>query len=116
MFRVCSQGGMRFAADHLRAKALLALEEATQECRYGPVTRTFAIRFALAYLWSLASTDRRPFDAFWKALSEAHMWRFSAANQALLGIYQQLGIMRDDEIGMRLWKQCADRRKPGSDS
>ena len=107
---------MRFAADNLRAKALLALEEATQECRYGQVRGTFAIRFALAYLWSLAPASREPFNEFWRALSASHMWRMSSAEQALGGIYRQLGIERDDEIGMTMWRRCeAARKKNGEE-
>jgi len=102
---------MRFAGDHLRSKALLALEEATQECRYGQVPRTFAIRFALAYLWSLAPTSRKPFDEFWQALVQPDMWRFSSADRALSGIYRQLGIERDDEVGMAMRARYQDARK-----
>lgn len=102
---------MGFGVDHLRGKALLGLEEATQECRYGPGAGTFAVRFALAYLWSLAPTSRQPFDAFWQALSATDMWRFSSADQALMQIYDHLGVARDHEIGMRLWARCEERRK-----
>jgi hypothetical protein len=107
---------MRLGADQLRGKALLALEEATQECRFGPVNRSFAIRFALAYLWSLAPTSREPFDAFWSALDADHMWRFSSANQALRGIYLQLGLQQDDELGMQLWARCANARRKKPDA
>lgn len=102
---------MRYAANNLRAKALLALEEAAQECRYGQVQRTFAIRFALAYLWSLAPSSREPFDEFWKALAETTMWRFGSADRALSGIYQQLGIQRNDELAMSLWQRANERQR-----
>jgi hypothetical protein len=77
---------MRFGIEHLRTKALLALEEAAQECRFEPVPQTFAIRFALTYLWSMAPTSREHFDGFWKNLAADHMWRFSSACQAFSGI------------------------------
>jgi hypothetical protein len=41
---------MRFGADQLRDKALLALEEAVQQSRYRPINRTLALKFALAFL------------------------------------------------------------------
>jgi hypothetical protein len=97
---------MRFAANNLRDKALLALEEASQQCRYGQVPRTFAIRFALAYLWSLAPTSREPFDEFWRSLPRDDMWRFGAASSALTGIYRHLGIEQNDELTMAMWKRC----------
>jgi hypothetical protein len=106
---------MRFGGDHLRAKALLALEEAAQECRYDPVPQTFAIRFALAYLWSLAPTSREPFDDFWRTLSANHAWRFSSASQSLGLIYQQLGSQQDHELGMQLWARCAATRRGKAD-
>jgi hypothetical protein len=97
---------MRFTPDQLRNKALLGLEEAVQETRYGKVRRTIALRFALAYLWASASADRHCFDQFWSVLQEDHMWRFSAADQALSSIYQEIGIQRSHEVGMAMWEKA----------
>lgn len=47
-------------ADHLRASAFLALEQATQECGCAPAPRIFATRFARAYLWSLTPSLQDP--------------------------------------------------------
>lgn len=77
--------------------------------------RTFAIRFALAYLWSLAPSNRKPFDEFWLTLSNADMWRFSSADRALSEIYRQIGVERDHEIGMKMWGRCAAARKDERD-
>ena len=55
---------MRLNQDQLRDKALLALEDAAQECRYRAPRRSFLLRFALAYLWSISRGDRAPFDSF----------------------------------------------------
>lgn len=82
---------MRVGGD-LVTKALYALEEAVQDCRYGKPERTFAIRFALAYLYSLRPGDRVPFVAMWRALhgwNDLHRWR--EADQALAVLYRRLG-------------------------
>jgi hypothetical protein len=96
---------MRFGTN-LTEKALLALEEAVQECRYGRPRRSFAHRFALAYLWSRSRGDRAPFDEYWQALGADHSpWSFSVADNALLGIYQALGVGRDHQVAHRLWSE-----------
>lgn len=96
---------MGFGADELRAKALLALEEAVQECRYRKPRRSYAIRFALAYLWSLKPGDRAPYAAFWQALDEDGMFRFGSADTALSAIYRLLRLQRSDDVPMRIWKK-----------
>jgi hypothetical protein len=103
---------MRFTPDQLRNKALLALEEAVQETRYGQVRRTIALRFALSYLWASGTADRRCFDQFWSALQEDHMWRFSAADQALSSIYKQIGLERSHEVGMAMWTRVHAEFRP----
>ncbi len=97
---------MRFGTD-LRGKAILALEEAVHDCRYGRVRRTFAVRFALAYLWSQAGGDRAPFKQFWDVLDSANeVFRFSTADRALLEIHGRLGIDRDHARSMEIWGLC----------
>lgn len=105
---------MRVGTD-LRAKAILALEEACQECRFGRVRRTFAIRFALAYLWSLANGDRAPFIDLWRALDDANdLFRFQHAERALRVICGRVGVEHDDAQGMAMWSHCkAERRRDG---
>lgn len=100
-----------FTAEQLRNKALLALEEAVQECRYRKVRRSFAIRFALAYLWSLKPTDREPFESLWEALQEDSMWRFSGADRALFAIYCHLGLTRCDDLTMKMWRARAKEER-----
>jgi hypothetical protein len=95
---------MGFGADQLKAKALLALEEALQELRYRPIRRSMALRFALAYLWASSGSARAPFDDYWRALADERMWRLSAADRALIGIYAAVGVQRDDAVMMRLWE------------
>lgn len=98
---------MGFAADQLRDKALLALEDVVQECRYRQPRRSFAISFALAYLWTYSGRqDREPFDRFWRDISSPKSpWSFTGADTALDGIYRALGCERPDEIGSRLWQR-----------
>ena len=96
----------------LRGKALLALEEATQECRYGKVPRTYAVKFALAYLWTLSGKERRPFDELWKALDDDDQtWRYRRADHALSHICWAVGVDRDHDVLMRVWCICQERHK-----
>jgi hypothetical protein len=96
---------MGFGPHQLRDKALLSLEESVQECRYRKSRRSLAIRFALAYLWSCQRGDRAPFDELWLALGQDSMWRFRSADHALLGIYRQLDLKRDEDASMRIWQR-----------
>jgi len=103
LFFICSNMG--FGPDQLRDKALLALEEAVQECRYRQPRRSFALRFALAYLWANAPLDRRPFDELWQALgAETSPWSYTGAERALSRIYEALALERDEAAAMRLWE------------
>ena len=97
---------MRFTADQLRDRALLALEEAVVECRYRRPRRSFALRFALAYLWATSGADRGPFEVFWTAIGhDKTPWSFGVADGALLAIYVALGLERDGRAAMALWER-----------
>ena len=98
------QWAMPNRSTDLRSKALLALEEVVQEARWRAPRRSFAVRFALAFLWSLGGGEREPFVDFWKALARDDMWRFSTADEALGRIYRTLGLARDGEVAMRMWQ------------
>lgn len=88
----------------LRDKALLALEDAVQECRYRKPRASFAVRFALAYLWVYSGAGREPFDEFWRSFrAPHHPWTFSAANRALTFIYGQLGLERPEQVTWEMW-------------
>jgi hypothetical protein len=109
---------MGFGPDQLRDKALLALEEAVQECRYARPRPTFALRFALAYLWAYRPADRKPFDAFWRMLRAGHSpWSHARADGALAEVYRALGVPRDPALSDRMWdrrfaeERDSDRRK-----
>jgi hypothetical protein len=92
---------MRFSLDHLRAKALVALEEALEESRLAPVRRSWALRFSLAFL-SNFSTERDPFDDYWAALVEPKQPpRYASVNVALNRIYRAVGVERDHAFSLR---------------
>jgi hypothetical protein len=59
---------MRFGMSDLRGRALAAIDEATERSQNGPIERTLALRFTLAFLANFAD-DRWPFDNFWRAVA-----------------------------------------------
>lgn len=103
---------MRFTPDQLRDKALYALEEALQEIRYQKSEQTAALRFALAYLWSISDGERAPFDDFWKRLGERGAAALTMAGRALDGIYRGLGVERDEEVRNALWRKAHKKYYP----
>ena len=102
--------------DQLRAKALLALEETLQECRYRSPRRSFAIRFALAWLWATSGADRRPFENFWQSLGrEKSPWSFGVADSALSEVYRALKIERDEAVAFAMWaRRRSEEKEAGS--
>lgn len=100
--------------NQLRDKALLALEDAIQECRYRTPRPSFAVRFALAYLWVYSKGDRKPFDEFWEALrADKSPWSFTVANHALFTIYGALDLRRPEHISWEMWQRWQDRERGG---
>ncbi|QAY80313.1 hypothetical protein [Sphingosinicella sp. BN140058] len=88
-------GPMGFAKHTLRDKALEALEEAAAAAAEGPVQRSKALGFALAYLWAASGAERDQFDWFWKSLAGDHeIGRAQNVNASLKGIYLALGLRR----------------------
>ena len=63
---------MRFDRDHLTFKALCALDEAIDQCDAAPIKPTFALRFALAYLFAVSDGQRAPYDAFWREVTDSN--------------------------------------------
>ena len=47
---------------------MAAVDEAAQRSHKGPIERTLALRFTLAFLANFAD-DRWPFDKFWRAIA-----------------------------------------------
>lgn len=91
----------RVDVDQVKALGLAALEEYAKAADAGPVPRSMALRFLLAWL-SLHAEERWPFDAFWReATRPAADWtdaavfgRHQSLTNAVNGIYQQLGVKR----------------------
>ena len=98
---------MSLTVEELRDKALLALEDAVQECRYRRPRPSEAVKFALAYLWAYSGCgDREPFDEFWRAMQEEKTpWNFSAADGRLLRIHVSIGLDRDPAIASAMRKR-----------
>ena len=101
----------------LRDKALLALEDAIQECRYRTPRPSFAVRFALAYLWVHSGGSREPFDQLWRSLrAPKSPWSFSSADHALAVIYRTLTRDRPDALSREMWRRWQERERSGASS
>jgi hypothetical protein len=108
---------MRFTADQLRDKALLALEDAVQECRYRTPRRGFMLRFTLAYLWTLSHGDRGAFETLWEAMGQPKSpWNFSVADKSLEQIYRALGVERPEAPASEMWKRWMQHEGSGGRS
>jgi len=104
----------RIASQQLRDKALLALEDAVQECRYRTPRQSFAVRFALAYLWVYSGADRKPFDELWRSMRQPKTpWSFSGADHALNGIYRALDLERPEAISSHMWQRWTKQEGNG---
>ena len=102
----CSFHGcaVRFAPEQLTLKALLALEEAAKRTSDAPVPPSYALRFALAYLYAIGDGERWPFDGFWQAVTRGWreppqsgveaIGRWQSANACLNGIYRAVRVER----------------------
>lgn len=94
---------MRLSRQHLTFKALVALDEAAESS--GPVPKSFALRFALAYLYATSTGERWQFDQFWlnaTGASGADYIRAMARKQALCaslnGICRAVDMERTPEL------------------
>ena len=98
---------MRLSPDQLKMKALLALEEGAAVHRDRPTRPSFAIRFALAYLYAIGDGERWLFDSYWMACTSTgeqlgpnssaytrQVARGTSIEAALNGSYRSVGIER----------------------
>lgn len=80
----------------LRERALAAVDEAADQSNEGPVRRTSALRFTLAFLANFAE-ERWPFDNFWQAIgSPIDRARWQNANAARNAIRRAVGVHKRD--------------------
>ncbi len=99
---------MLIPSDRLTTKALLALEEVAQQADREPVRPSLAVRFALAYLFSISDGDREPFDSFWQALGfggndyAKQVQRCALVSAALSAIY--LRVRRERTPAMMFFR------------
>ncbi len=115
---------MRIDSELLTFKALCALDQAANECETGPLRRTFALRFALAYLFAVSKGDRRVFDDFWRIIADPIEWGYSEsqaryfrsthARTALKGIARSVGYPETPEAVQRLsvWRKGSNPVPP----
>jgi hypothetical protein len=89
---------------------LAALEEAAAQAQAGPIQRSKALAFSLAYLWAYSGGDRWPFDGFWRDLADPYdIGRTQSLNANLNAIHARLGIASFPSTPGRGWNSTADR-------
>lgn len=82
----------RITDEQLIDLALRALEEIAVECDKGPVRRTMALRFILAFLASRRARERWPFDHFWRNVRDPDDYiRVAYIRANLYAIYREVG-------------------------
>ena len=106
--------------DRLIFMGLVALDEARERARQGPIEGTPAIRVVLAVLYVVCGRDRHSFYAFWRALVRpadpdalrAHdaIMRSNELHTSFCCIVRALGIPDDIHLTSAL---AAARRTPG---
>ena len=103
---------MRFDRDQLVFKALCALDEATDACHDAPIKPTFALRFALAFLYTESDGCHESYDAFWREIADGREGAYSAdagryirssyARTELTGIARGVGVEMSIDFMQRL--------------
>ena len=69
---------MRVSRERQIFLALCAVDEMVEQARAAPIRPSFALRFALAFLWSCSDgRDRAGYDALWRNLVGANGWGMS---------------------------------------
>ena len=109
--------------DKLVFKALCALDEAVAACHDAAIKPTFALRFALAYLFAVSDGKRDSFDDFWRQVQDpqaraysddaGQYMRVTHARIALTGISRSVGIELTSEVMARLRKARDLKRGTG---
>lgn len=85
---------------HLLYKALVVLDQIIGESRVSVVRPSYALRFVLAYLYSISDGDRDAYDGFWRSIQDpfsssldgGRYLRPTAATTNMNGIISGLGL------------------------
>jgi hypothetical protein len=107
------------ARSRLTFLSLVILAETADNAGAKPVDPSLAVRLALAYLYSIANTDRRNFDQFWQTLRDPMKAEHSDVIRAhtrptfcrthLTGIARSVGVELTVEVG----QDCASAEPSG---
>lgn len=107
---------MRLPRSRLTFLSLAILAETADNAGTEPVDPSLAVRLALAYLYSIANTDRRNFDEFWKTLRDPMKAEHSDVIRAytrptfcrthLTSIARSVGV----ELTVEVWERLRQRR------
>jgi hypothetical protein len=110
-------GGRGLRDDSLLYKALQAVEEARVEAQTGTVRSTYALRFALAYLYSRSDGKRWIYEQFWSNIRSASSHtqsgyiRGTMADTGMLGIMRSVGVVPTLEATQALRDACSRKVK-----
>lgn len=117
---------LRIGTDKLIVKALHAVEDACWLAQSGAVDPSFALRFALAFLYAHSHReDRESFDMFWKIVTDhpsqyrhesdtiQNTCRSSHANREAYGIYRAVGVYRSTDM---MFHSALARKKAEKDA
>lgn len=108
---------MRFACDPLVFKALCAVDEACEQAQRDIVRPSFALRFALAFLYVRSDGTRWVYDAFWAAVQDGDVrsnggyLRGTSATSAMQGIMRSVGVVPTFE-SLKALEEARRRNSP----
>lgn len=107
---------MRLPRSRLTFLSLAILAETADKAGADPIDPSLAVRLALAYLYSIANTDRRNFDEFWTTLRDPMTAQHSDSIRGynrptfcrthLTGIARSVGV----ELTSEVWARLRQRR------
>lgn len=107
---------MSFLRSRLTFLSLAILAETADNAGADPVDPSLAVRLALAYLYSIAHTDRRNFDEFWQTLRAPMTGQHSDTIRSyirptycrthLTGIARSVGV----ELTAEVWERLRQRQ------
>jgi hypothetical protein len=98
--------------------ALVALYEVADEAGRAPVRPSFALRFALAFLYTNSNGDRSSYDGFWRQCqhpydgrTQANYARGTMTRTAWNGICHSLGVALSIDFMEQIHSACRSRKE-----